>query len=180
MWVLTSGYLLHIPVWQEGILGVPVDGVGHISVGLEGEQVHHAGRGANRIHEHTGLEINAEQCGLFNATHPGSSSVAVCFTKDRKSQQKFIQTVGFQQFCSLCSEQMEKNIWITVFFNLCPTPVFMRNKNRPEQSITLLKLQYGYVQNPKSCSWSDKLAYKSYSLDLGECDCLSKTATKDT
>lgn len=40
---LTSGYLVHIPVWQEGILGVPVDGVGHISVGLEGEQVHHAG-----------------------------------------------------------------------------------------------------------------------------------------
>ena len=40
---LTSGYLLHIPVWQEGILGVPVDGVGHIPVGLEGEQVHHAG-----------------------------------------------------------------------------------------------------------------------------------------
>lgn len=40
-----TGHLLHIPVWQKGIVGVPVDGVGHISVGLIGEQVHHTGGG---------------------------------------------------------------------------------------------------------------------------------------
>lgn len=45
VWVLTAGYLPDIPVWQEGELGVSVDGVGHISVGLVGEEVDHAGGG---------------------------------------------------------------------------------------------------------------------------------------
>lgn len=47
--VLTTGHHLHIPVWQEGVLGVPVDGERHISAGLPGEQVHHAGREIIRI-----------------------------------------------------------------------------------------------------------------------------------
>lgn len=43
--VLGASNFLHIPVWQEGILRVPVDSEGHISVGLIGEQVHHTGEG---------------------------------------------------------------------------------------------------------------------------------------
>lgn len=39
--VLGAYNFLHIPAWQEGILGVPVDSEGHISVGLVGEQIHH-------------------------------------------------------------------------------------------------------------------------------------------
>lgn len=37
-----SAKFLHIPGWQEGILGVLVDSEGYISVGLIGEQVHQA------------------------------------------------------------------------------------------------------------------------------------------
>lgn len=33
--VLHANNFLHIPGWQEGILGVPVDGEGYISVGLK-------------------------------------------------------------------------------------------------------------------------------------------------
>lgn len=56
--VLHTGHLLHIPVWQEGILGVLVDGVGHVSAGLIGEQVHHTGGGTIMTHEqYRGFQI---------------------------------------------------------------------------------------------------------------------------
>lgn len=41
----TTTHLLDKPVWQEWILGVPVDGVGHVSAGLPAEQVNHTERG---------------------------------------------------------------------------------------------------------------------------------------
>lgn len=40
-------------------------------------------------------------------THLWLSSVATRFTKDRKSQQKFMHTVGFQQLCSFCKIQQK-------------------------------------------------------------------------
>ncbi len=44
-------HFLHEPVWQERKPRVSVDGVGHISVGLIGEQVHHTGGETLTIHE---------------------------------------------------------------------------------------------------------------------------------
>lgn len=89
-----------------------MDGVGHVSVGLTGEQVHHAG-GETMIHEqHRGLKIDLKKVSgvllVLIAAHLGLSSVASRFTKDRKSLQKFIQTVGFQQLCSFCQEEKHK------------------------------------------------------------------------
>lgn len=47
--ILTSHHLLHIPWRQEGVVRVSVERVGHITVGLVAEQVHHAERKTKRI-----------------------------------------------------------------------------------------------------------------------------------
>lgn len=49
VWALHVGNLLYIPLWQEAVLRVSVDRVGHVFVGLEAEEVHKSVGGQARI-----------------------------------------------------------------------------------------------------------------------------------
>lgn len=42
VWFLASTHPLYEPAWQEGVVGVSVQRVGHVSVGFPGEQIHQA------------------------------------------------------------------------------------------------------------------------------------------
>lgn len=92
-----------------------MDGEGHISAGLPGQQVHHTGREIIMFHKLYLLECQKKFSNVVcqgNSVYLGLSSVAMCFTKDRKSEQKFIQTVGFQQLCSFCPEEQTEKVKI--------------------------------------------------------------------
>lgn len=89
---------------------------------------------------------------LANHTHPhlGSSSLTIFLTKERKSLQKFMQTVGFQQ---LYSPYKRENICI---WNIC------RNKNTSWQTRIH---EYGCMLISK-CPENDPLRQTLISWDI--------------
>lgn len=134
-----------IPVGKERVPGVPVNCVGHVSVWFPCKQVHQPGKKKKKLHSRGWIFTYTKQlvsfkpavlfcvvqheCVIFTdhtlsffflsfAAYLGLSSFTTDFTKDRKSLQKFIQTVGFQQLCSFCMRNGAREYLVHVHITL--------------------------------------------------------------